>query len=203
MLLKKNMDELFTMDLPEQWIAASHACVCNKERSSWASDSWVEENCAFTPLTHPTALTHPTPSTGDDIKETYHLLNSGLVVLHPSKKTFGEIEHFLQTSPTVDKMDFPDQDMLAEFYYNRWMALGWQYNALKTMKDWHAPLWRDEEVKNVHYIVEKPWERFPIPGDYCEETESWWWTAWSEWEKTVSADFVAQVKKTMKVYKQK
>ena len=37
--------------------------------------------------------------------------------------------------------------------------MGWQYNALKTMRYWHENLWRDGEVRALHYIVDKPWER--------------------------------------------
>lgn len=29
MLVRKNMDELMEMDLPDGWIAAAHACACN------------------------------------------------------------------------------------------------------------------------------------------------------------------------------
>jgi inositol 3-alpha-galactosyltransferase len=28
---------------------------------------------------------------------------------------------------------FPDRDFLTEFFKGRWISVGWQYNALKTM----------------------------------------------------------------------
>ncbi len=37
------------------------------------------------------------------------------------------------------------------------VCVGWQYNALKTMLCWHLEMWRDSEVKNLYYIVDKPW----------------------------------------------
>jgi len=40
MMLLQNMDELMEMDLPEDKIAATHACVCNLDKSSWAPDFW-------------------------------------------------------------------------------------------------------------------------------------------------------------------
>lgn len=40
MLILQNMDELFEMDLPRDWIAANHACSCNWSRDKWALDDW-------------------------------------------------------------------------------------------------------------------------------------------------------------------
>lgn len=54
---------------------------------------------------------------------------------------------------------FPDQDFLADFSKGRWENLPWKYNALKTMRYWHVNLWVDEEVRNLHYIVDKLWSR--------------------------------------------
>jgi glycine/D-amino acid oxidase-like deaminating enzyme len=56
---------------------------------------------------------------------------------------------------------FPDQDLLAHVFEGKWRALPWCYNALKTMRYWHGNFWRDEEVRNVHYICDKPWKRRP------------------------------------------
>jgi inositol 3-alpha-galactosyltransferase len=39
MLVRRNMDELFDLELPgRDWIAANHACVCNLDHDSWAPD---------------------------------------------------------------------------------------------------------------------------------------------------------------------
>jgi alpha-N-acetylglucosamine transferase len=40
MMLRKNMDELFDIPLAIDEIAATHACVCNLDKSSWAPESW-------------------------------------------------------------------------------------------------------------------------------------------------------------------
>lgn len=40
MLIRRNMDELFDLDIPEGWIAANHACVCNLDDAPWAPEDW-------------------------------------------------------------------------------------------------------------------------------------------------------------------
>ena len=48
------------------------------------------------------------------------------------------------------------------------------YNALKTLgwKEVHAPIWRDDRVKNVHYVsIPKPWAEENI----TDVTYEWWW----------------------------
>ena len=58
------------------------------------------------------------------------------------------------------------------------MALPYVYNALKTLrwKGVHDQIWRDEEVKNVHYILSpKPWEE--KEGESEDETHAWWFAA--------------------------
>ncbi|KAK6442439.1 hypothetical protein LTR95_001311 [Oleoguttula sp. CCFEE 5521] len=187
-IFNKNMDSIFAhaADLPSDWIAANHACVCNKERDGWAPEDWREENCAYTPLSHPTALTEPTKVTAES-RPTYHLLNSGMFLYHPSQKLWDDMLHFFNTTPKLATFKFPDQDFLAEFFRNRWRSLGWQYNALKTMRYWHDAMWRDDEVACLHYIVDKPWAgrvgedgRAGYRGN-DGETHRWWWNAWEEW----------------------
>ncbi len=63
-----------------------------------------------------------------------------------------EIKHFIATSDEVPTFKFPDQDALASIYKGRWQPLPWVYNGLKTLRKIHDPLWRDAEVKNVHYM---------------------------------------------------
>ena len=40
MLILQNMDELLELDLPEDCIAANHACTCNWSRDKWALEDW-------------------------------------------------------------------------------------------------------------------------------------------------------------------
>lgn len=57
------------------------------------------------------------------------------------------------------------------------------YNALKTLR-WegvHREIWRDEEVKNIHYILSpKPWnesleERMRPDDGTRDPLHRWWW----------------------------
>ena len=51
----------------------------------------------------------------------------------------------------------------------------WCFNALKTVRVIHEPLWRDEEVRCVHYILDdKPWHGKETTKDYGE-VHGWWW----------------------------
>lgn len=55
------------------------------------------------------------------------------------------------------------------------------------MRYWHENIWRDEEVRALHYIVDKPWERRiardGIAGHLGRDgvTHGWWWEVWGEW----------------------
>lgn len=183
------MDPVFEQasNLPPGWIAANHVCVCNLDLDHWAPDTWRPENCAYTPLVHPSALTEPLqPAAGST--ETYHLLNGGMFVFHPTPGLWGEMLELFNTTPLLSTFKFPDQDFLALFFRDKWLALGWQYNAIKTMRYWHPSIWRDESVVCLHYIVDKPWaKRVGADGvagykGLDGETHRWWWEAYQLWE---------------------
>lgn len=86
------------------------------------------------------------------------------------------------TDPTsIDNYEFADQSLLSDLFLGRWVGLPYIYNALKTLRweDVHRPIWRDEEVKNIHYILSpKPWDE--KPGEESNETHQWWRAANSE-----------------------
>ncbi|KAJ3558036.1 hypothetical protein NM688_g1145 [Phlebia brevispora] len=175
MIVMRNMDELMDLDLPSDWIAAAHACTCNPRRLPHYPKDWIPQNCAHSSVKHPEALTQPfeiTPSS----PRTHRLLNSGSIVLTPSHDLAQDIRKFLQESPLVPTFQFPDQDLLAAYFYGRWKVLPWCYNALKTLREIHKPLWRDEEIRCLHYILhDKPWSTpRGTAGDY-EEVHQWWW----------------------------
>lgn len=185
----KNMDEIFDIDLPgNDWIAACHACVCNLDRDDWAPDNWKRENCAYTPLRHPAALEGGSPiPPSSRPPDTYALLNGGVFLYRPSADLWHSMHHHFLTSSELSTYQFPDQDFLASFFCQKWIPLPWKYNALKTMKQWHTNIWRDEKVQGLHYIVDKPWERRVasdgIAGHLGRDGEShtWWWDVWNDW----------------------
>jgi inositol 3-alpha-galactosyltransferase len=195
MMLFRNMDELFDIKLPGKRgdsIAASHACVCNKDNDKWAPSDWRQDMCAYTGLVHPECLEECAlvPKEGAvGYRRTHTLLNSGLFIIEPTRATWNGILDFLHNSPLVPEFLFPDQDLLAEYFRGNWISIGYQYNAFKTMRYWHPEMWRDEEICNVHYIVDKPWSKRVgsdgIAGYLGKdgETHNWWWNVFSRWEE--------------------
>ncbi|BEI79477.1 hypothetical protein CcaverHIS002_0100060 [Cutaneotrichosporon cavernicola] len=157
----RGMDELFTMELPEDWIAAAPACTCNPFKFAHYPKDWIPANCSFTHQPNPTTLVN-VPQPAPDAPRVAHLLNSGVVVLHPRPALMAELEEHLRTSPTVATAQFPDQEVLADVFRGRWRVLPWWTNALKTLRAVHKPLWLDQEVRLLHYILEKPWSKLPV-----------------------------------------
>ena len=166
MLVRKNMDELMELHLDppdmngegNRVYAASHACACNPLNKPHYPKDWVPENCAFTAQhgkPDDAQQTGPPPTAGIGSP------NGGLVVCNPSQGTYDKIVQTLKDGALTSSYDFADQSLLGERFYGRWVGLPYVYNALKTMR-WngvHHQIWRDDEVKNVHYILSpKPWD---------------------------------------------
>ncbi|KAE8441185.1 hypothetical protein EG329_005785 [Mollisiaceae sp. DMI_Dod_QoI] len=193
MLVMRNMDELFDYELPgRDWIAANHACVCNLDSDSWAPEDWTKKNCAYAGL-RPGSPPTPVPDfrlvNGNAVhKRTHTLLNSGMFLFTPHESQWQDMVKFLNSDPRVKGYLFPDQDFLAEFFTGKWQSIGWQYNALKTMRYWHENMWADDEVRNLHYIVDKPWSRRVgndgVAGYLGRDgvTHRWWWNEYERWE---------------------
>ncbi|KAI5474734.1 glycosyltransferase family 8 protein [Pseudohyphozyma bogoriensis] len=182
MLVTANMDELMTLPLEKGWVAASHVCACNPRKLPHYPADWIPANCAHTLAKGVTPI-----SPSEFTKPTHHLLNSGLVILRPSLETFESIKHTLHTDPIVSSFTFPDQDLLAYEFKGRFLSLGYIYNALKTLRYCHADLWRDEDVKNVHYIIDKPWDCRVADmkeDDPNKVTHGWWWDAYERMMNT-------------------
>lgn len=131
-------------------------------------------------MAHPEGLIKPTEITADSPRP-YTLLNSGAVVLNPSTELADGISDFISTSPLVPTFTFPDQDLLAHYFAGRWKVLPWCYNALKTLREIHKPLWRDEEIRCIHYILhEKPWHQPRGTAKEYELLNSWWWDKYEQ-----------------------
>lgn len=183
------MDSIFEIVLPgRDWLGSTHACVCNIDNDPWSPPEWNTENCPLTPQRHPEALAHGAAIREDSVS-TYHLMNSGVFIFHPSVDLWHRIMDFLNTTPLLSKFIFPDQNFLDEFFRHKWIALGWQWNALKTSYYWHRNIWRDEEVRALHYIVDKPWAKRIGPEGIAGylgrdgDTHAWWWNVYESWRR--------------------
>ena len=73
----------------------------------------------------------------------------------------------------VMNYEFADQSLLSDLFSGRWVALPYTYNALKTSRETHARIWRDDEVKNMHFLLSpKPWDE--KLGEESHPTHKWW-----------------------------
>ena len=130
----------------------------------------IPENCAFT-----TQHGHPDDAQKRGAPPTAGLgmPNGGIQVVNPSQRLYNLILERMTTSSAVENYEFADQSLLSDLFGGRWVAIPYTYNALKTLRSAHAPIWRDDEVKNIHYILSpKPWDE--KPGEESEETHRWW-----------------------------
>jgi lipopolysaccharide biosynthesis glycosyltransferase len=105
-------------------------------------------------------------------------MNGGLQVVNPSTEVYGLIVDHMASDAAID-MEFADQSLLSDLFRGCWVPLPYIYNALKTLRlDYvHAPIWKDEKVKNVHYILApKPWDEVDAEGNNISKdpTHAWW-----------------------------
>lgn len=118
----------------------------------------------------------------------YTQLNSGTVVLNPSADLDTAIENFMKTSPLLKTWTFPDQDLLSAFFYGKWKVLPWYYNSLITLSHIHQPMWRDDEIRCLHYIgYKKPWAGRKSAGGWepYQNYIDWWWKAFDGLESEI------------------
>ena len=141
----------------------------------------IPANCAFT-------TQHSSPeaaqSTGAPPTAGLGMPNGGLQVVNPSRAVYDKIMAQLASSSTSN-YNFADQSLLSDVFHGRWVALPYVYNALKTMR-WngvHDAIWRDERVKNIHYILSpKPWDEIEDlqakqggEKQKRDPSHAWWW----------------------------
>ena len=193
MLVLRDPSAVFDSEPPhDDGILATHVCICSldRDRDPRAPASWTPSNCAYTGLTHPSALSRPRPVTPDAPPE-HRLLSSGMFVFAPSQR-LGErlMRAFESAGPeSLAAYAFPDQDFLTGFFEGRWRSVGYQFNALKTMRYWHSDMWDDDSVCCLHYIVDKPWAarvgEDGVAGYKGNDgvTHRWWWEEFGKWEK--------------------
>ena len=187
MLVLRNMDELMELELDapaaaaqggpdsKRVFAAGHACVCNPLKKPHYPKDWIPAHCAFT---HQHADPDRAQTEGaDPAVGPLGFMNGGLQVVNPSAEVFQQIVDYMDGNAA--SLDFADQSLLSTLFRGRWVPLPYVYNALKTLR-WenvHAPIWRDSEVKNIHYILTpNPWDELDAEGNSTskDETHRWW-----------------------------
>ncbi|OON39800.1 glycosyl transferase [Izhakiella australiensis] len=168
MLVVQNMDELFDLALAPDTIAACHACRCNPNRIASYPAHWQPENCYYSWCQDAAMTAHP-PAKVDNY------LNGGLLVLQPDAGVYQQMMGQLAAMTDISALFFAEQDFLNDFYRQRWQPLHYGYNALKTLSHQHPQMWDMQRVKNIHYIIDKPWEKYPQPGDQWFELHRLWW----------------------------
>lgn len=167
MLVVQNMDELFDLDLPADQMAACHACRCNTEHNPTYPASWNPDNCFYTYCTGADDTEHL------DLVENH--LNSGLMVVQPDEEVFAALSRTVGELDDLSRFPFAEQDFLDEHFDGRWRPLSYVYNALKTLPFQHPTVWKDSEVKNIHFIIEKPWNKARDPQDRYHAMDRLWW----------------------------
>lgn len=138
------------------------------------SDDRIPANCAFT---HQHDKPDEAQKTGSPCTIGLQYLNGGLQVVNPSKAVYDLILDALKQPQTADYA-FADQSLLSDLFRGRWVALPYIYNALKTLrwKGVHDAIWRDDEVKNVHYILApKPWNSKEVHNEADKVSHAWFW----------------------------
>ncbi|KIS45727.1 glycosyltransferase family 8 protein [Kosakonia radicincitans] len=168
MLVINNMDEVLSLPLAADTIAACHACRCNPQRIASYPESWQPENCYYSWCDDPGMHGHP-PASLDNY------LNGGFLVLTPNEAMYQQMMQRLAEKADISAYVFAEQDFLNEVFRDRWQPLHYGYNALKTLALQHPQMWDLARVKNIHYILDKPWEKTPQPGDKWYELDKLWW----------------------------
>ncbi|GAA2020365.1 glycosyltransferase family 8 protein [Nakamurella flavida] len=169
MLVTRSMDELFDLELPDGGIAACHACRCNPNRIASYPADWTPANCFYSYCRGPEHTSEP------GVVGNY--LNGGFLVLTPDAAVLDDMSARLAGLADLSGFPFAEQDFLNEYYQDRWLPQPYVYNALKTLPFQHPTMWDAAEVKNIHFIIDKPWEQQLSPDDRYFALHELWWDA--------------------------
>lgn len=161
MLVLKNCDELFDLDL-KGGLAMAAACTCNPLKKPEYPKHWQPETCFF--------------NGGRAVSDFYG--NSGLLVLEPHTGLLADMLAFL-AKRGASAFPFPDQDFLNIYFNGKIKPLSYVYNTLKTTLKYHADVCNVEEVKVLHYILDKPWQKHRVNNEY-QDLEALWWEVYEK-----------------------
>lgn len=167
MVVLQNPDEIFDIDMQRGQLAAAHACVCNPMHIERYPKDWIPSNCAYTHQSNDDAAKMGMPNTIG-----LRTLNGGMQMICPKEEVFQDILSIVHSEEAASYA-FAEQTLLSKYFDGKWIPLSYKYNALKTLRWCHTDVWKDEDVKIVHYILTpKPWDD---TRESKEETHKWWW----------------------------
>ena len=159
MLVVGEMDALMTMPLPDGGIAACHTCRCNPEGNGDLPGRLGTRAMLVHLLERNPRAAAPT-STCISTPGSWCCAPTPTCSLPWSSGSPGS---------TWSAIPFPDQDLLNEYFRDRWAALPVGYNALKTLAVQHPDVWTGEPdaagLRNIHYLLAKPWSKDGPPAE--------------------------------------
>lgn len=138
------------------------ACICNPAKNINYPAHWIPDNCPF--------------NTNNESSDFY--FNSGLFLLRPDKNMLSDMEEYISQKGDISSWIFADQDFLNDFFKGYTHQLPFVYNALKTMRIQHGTFWDLNVIRNIHFILEKPWNdpgfNCPKQAPYMDINKLWW-----------------------------
>jgi lipopolysaccharide biosynthesis glycosyltransferase len=98
--------------------------------------------------------------------------------LRPDQNVFEEMEKYISKKDDIASWLFSDQDFLNEFFRGTTIQLSYIYNTLKTIIIQHGSHWDMDVIRNIHFILEKPWNdpefNCPKQEPYKNINKLWW-----------------------------
>jgi len=74
-------------------------------------------------------------------------------------------------------------------FEKRWVPLAYVYNGLVNVRRAHGTLWKNGQVKNVHYIDPvKPWKLGAEDEKRDDVVIQWWWVTFRRLEEEMKKD---------------
>ena len=141
-IVLKNIDNLFNVPL-QNGIAMAPACVCNPEKKPNYPPEWKANICSFSSLKKPNI-----PFYG----------NSGVICLEPRANVYKDMMKEMGPYKNLSA-PFPEQDFLNTYFKGKITPLHYSFNTLKTCLIHHSEVCHLNDVKVLHYIHEKPWNK--------------------------------------------
>lgn len=201
MLVTENFDHLLNnaqhqlskwtgkLNPDEIHILAAHACVCNPMRKPTYPEWWNPSNCAYTKCdkVQDIVCVNKSKVTTQNIDEldvggsilAKRYFNTGLFIVAPNMDLASQLIQKVHNTPDLTSFHFAEQDFLSRIFKDHWAPLPLSVNFLKTIIFAHPNLYQLDEIHNIHYIMDKPWNvdlTHPdtVTNPFREMYQLWW-----------------------------